>query len=92
MRHPAFVDAAGRLRTFDRVTVNPMWNRKFSTETYESPSRYVSLNRQEEVLPLEEAVVRLLEAEEGRAEADQALAETLRRLGLEVPHAHNGPA
>ena len=32
-------------------------------------------------------VVRLLEAEEERAEADRALAEILQKLGLEVPHA-----
>jgi type I restriction enzyme M protein len=34
------------------------------------------------VLPLEEAVVRLLEAEEDRAEADRALNEVLRTLGV----------
>jgi len=47
-----------------------------------SPSRYVSTNGKEEVLPLEEAVVRLLEAEEERAEADRALHEVLRTLGV----------
>jgi len=47
-----------------------------------SPSRYVAHNEVEEVLPLEEAVVRLREAEEARAEADRALAEVLRTLGL----------
>jgi len=47
-----------------------------------SPSRYVSTNGKEEVLPLEEAVVRLLEAEEERVEADRALNEVLTRLGL----------
>jgi len=47
-----------------------------------SPSRYVSTNGKEEVLPLEEAVVRLLEAEEERAEADRALNEVLVQLGL----------
>ncbi len=47
-----------------------------------SPSRYVSVNGKEEVLPLEEAVVRLLEAEEERAEADRALNEVLRTLGV----------
>ena len=45
-----------------------------------SPSRYVSTNGKEEVLPLEEAVVRLQEAEEERAEADRALNEVLRTL------------
>jgi len=47
-----------------------------------SPSRYVSTNGKEEVLPLEEAVVRLQEAEEERAEADRALNEVLRMLGV----------
>ena len=47
-----------------------------------SPSRYVAHNDQEEVLPLEEAVVRLREAEEERTEADQALREVLKTLGL----------
>ncbi len=47
-----------------------------------SPSRYVSTNGKEEVLPLEEAVVRLLGAEEERAEADRALNEVLRNLGV----------
>ena len=47
-----------------------------------SPSRYVSQNDEEEVLPLEEAVVRLREAEEERKEADWALAEVLQALGL----------
>jgi type I restriction enzyme M protein len=46
-----------------------------------SPSRYVSTNGKEEVLPLEEAVVRLQEAEEDRAEADRALNEVLQTLG-----------
>jgi len=48
-----------------------------------SPSRYVAQNDEEEVLPLEEAVVRLKEAEEERAEADRALREVLRVLGLD---------
>ncbi len=47
-----------------------------------SPSRYVSTNGQEDVLPLEEALVRLEEAEEERAEAAQALYEVLDALGL----------
>jgi len=47
-----------------------------------SPSRYVSTNGKEEVLPLEEAVVRLQEAEEDRAEADRTLNEVLRTLGV----------
>jgi len=47
-----------------------------------SPSRYVSTNNKEEVLPLEEAVVLLEEAEEERAEADRTLGEVLRQLGL----------
>ncbi len=36
VRHPAFKDNAGRLQTFDRVTVNPMWNQRFPVETYEN--------------------------------------------------------
>ena len=47
-----------------------------------SPSRYVAQNGGEEVLPLEEAVVLLQEAEEERREADAALQEVLRGLGL----------
>lgn len=48
-----------------------------------SPSRYVAGTEQEEVLPLEEAVVLLQEAEEEREEADRQLDEVLTRLGLE---------
>lgn len=48
-----------------------------------SPSRYVSSNEQEEVLPLEDAVVLLREAEEERAQADRALREVLRVLGVD---------
>lgn len=47
-----------------------------------SPSRYVSTNGGEEVLPLEEALVRLEEAEEERAEAERALQAVLQQLGL----------
>ncbi len=47
-----------------------------------SPSRYVSVDNQEEVLPLEEAVVLLKEAEEERAEADKALTEVLDQVGI----------
>jgi type I restriction enzyme M protein len=47
-----------------------------------SPSRYVSTNDNEQVLPLEEAVVLLEEAEEERAEVDKALYEVLVKLGL----------
>jgi type I restriction enzyme M protein len=47
-----------------------------------SPSRYVSTNGGEEVLPLEEALVRLEEAEEERAEAERALKEVIKILGL----------
>ncbi len=49
-----------------------------------SPSRYVASNDGEEVLPLEEAVVLLREAEEERAEADKALREVLAVLGLKI--------
>jgi type I restriction enzyme M protein len=47
-----------------------------------SPSRYVSTNGKEEVLPLEEAVVLLQEADEERTEADRKLNEVLARLGF----------
>jgi type I restriction enzyme M protein len=47
-----------------------------------SPSRYVASGEQEEVLPLEEAVVLLAEAEEERAEADRELDAVLAGLGL----------
>ena len=48
-----------------------------------SPSRYVSTGAEAEVLPLDEAVVLLAEAEEERAEADRALDEVLAKLGFE---------
>ena len=47
-----------------------------------SPSRYVATNGQEDVLPLDEAVVLLQEAEEERAEADRNLSKVLEQLGL----------
>jgi len=47
-----------------------------------SPSRYVATNDKEEILPLEEAVVLLREAEEERAQADKALTDVLERLGF----------
>ncbi|MDI3538250.1 MAG: type restriction enzyme protein [Bacillota bacterium] len=47
-----------------------------------SPSRYVAQNGGEELLPLEEALVRLQEAEEERAAADRELEEILKALGL----------
>lgn len=47
-----------------------------------SPGRYVAQNGGEEVLPLEEALVRLQEAEEVRAAADRELDEILKVLGL----------
>jgi type I restriction enzyme M protein len=36
MRRPAFTQADGSLRRFDRVTANPMWNQKFGATTYEN--------------------------------------------------------
>ena len=48
-----------------------------------SPSRYVATEGAEEVLPLEEAVVLLQEAEEERAEADRELDAVLAKLGFE---------
>jgi len=47
-----------------------------------SPSRYVASNGSEEVLPLEEALVLLRQAEEERAQADGQLQQVLSRLGL----------
>lgn len=49
-----------------------------------SPSRYVSQDGGEEVLPLEEALVLLKEAEEERKEADESLKEVLGILGLRI--------
>ncbi|HHY78850.1 MAG TPA: SAM-dependent DNA methyltransferase [Thermoanaerobacter sp.] len=47
-----------------------------------SPSRYVPQNGAEEVLLLEEAIVRLQEVEEERLNADRELEEVLKALGL----------
>ncbi len=47
-----------------------------------SPSRYVATDGAEEVLPAEEALVLLAEAEEERAEASRQLDEVLSKLGL----------
>jgi type I restriction enzyme M protein len=47
-----------------------------------SPSRYVSDNGKEEVLPLEEAVTLLKEAEEEKSDADKKLNEILNSLGF----------
>ena len=47
-----------------------------------SPSRYVSNNNKDEVLPLDEAVVLLAEAEEERQVADNELKAVLSKLGL----------
>jgi type I restriction enzyme M protein len=47
-----------------------------------SPSRYVATNGKEEVLPLDEAVVLLAEAEEERGEADRELDKVLTKLGF----------
>jgi type I restriction enzyme M protein len=35
MNRPAFTNADGSLRRFDKVTANPMWNQKFAITTYE---------------------------------------------------------
>ena len=47
-----------------------------------SPSRYISTGGEAEVLPLEEAVVLLAEAEEERKETDKKLDEVLAELGF----------
>jgi type I restriction enzyme M protein len=36
MHRPAFTEGEGRLRLFDIVTANPMWNQKFDSKTYEN--------------------------------------------------------
>jgi type I restriction enzyme M protein len=36
MRSPRFLDEEGRLRQFDKVTANPMWNQNFPTDVYEN--------------------------------------------------------
>ncbi len=51
-----------------------------------SPSRYVVIDDAEPVLPLEEALVLLRQAEEARAEADAALEGVLAQLGFERWH------
>ncbi len=48
-----------------------------------SPSRYVATNGTDDVLPLEDAVVLLAEAEEERAAADRELDRVLASLGFE---------
>jgi type I restriction enzyme M protein len=47
-----------------------------------SPSRFVSQSTTDDVLPLEEAVARLRQAETERQEADKALNAVLKSLGL----------
>lgn len=34
LQHPAFTDRSGRLRQFDLVTANPMWNQDFADTVY----------------------------------------------------------
>jgi type I restriction enzyme M protein len=36
MQRPAFTEGDGRLRRFDLVTANPMWNQRFDASTYEN--------------------------------------------------------
>lgn len=50
-----------------------------------SPSRYVTVDEQKEVLSLEDAVVLLVEAEEERCAADEELRAMLQALGLHAP-------
>jgi type I restriction enzyme M protein len=47
-----------------------------------SPSRYITVDGDEEVLPVEDAIVLLKEAEEERAAADREFDEAMGRLGL----------
>jgi type I restriction enzyme M protein len=51
-----------------------------------SPSRYVTVDGGEDVMPLEDAVVLLIEAEEERTTVDRALSEVLEGLGLQGWH------
>ena len=48
-----------------------------------SPSRYVSVGEQVEVLPLDEAVVELREAEEELDTSNRELEKVLKKLGLQ---------
>jgi type I restriction enzyme M protein len=50
-----------------------------------SPSRYVASNNKEEILPLDEAIVLLSEAEEERQTVDRELKDILNKLGLGKP-------
>jgi len=36
LRHPAYKDEEGRLKRFDLVVANPMWNQSFPKEVYEN--------------------------------------------------------
>ncbi|WP_457623377.1 N-6 DNA methylase [Persephonella sp.] len=50
-----------------------------------SPSRYITISEEEEVLPLEDAIVLVKEAEEERAKAEKEMKEILEdALGIEV--------
>lgn len=49
-----------------------------------SPSRYITQNGKEDILPLEDAIVLLKETEEERIEADIRLKEVLSTLGIEL--------
>jgi len=51
-----------------------------------SPSRYVAQNGEENMLPLEDAVVQLQEAEEERQKADEKLQKILEELGVWKDH------
>lgn len=50
-----------------------------------SPSRYVSKNHREEVLPLEDVLMELMEAEEERKEVDKRLWDVMAGLGVYKP-------
>ena len=49
-----------------------------------SPSRYVAQNGEDDMLPLEDAVVQLQEAEEEGSRADKKLKEVLEQMGLKI--------
>jgi type I restriction enzyme M protein len=49
-----------------------------------NPSRYVSMNSQEEAIPLDEAIVLLNEAREEQAKTDEQLKNILKKIGFEL--------
>jgi len=75
-------DTMGDWRASDQLSTIIKISDAVSNDFNLSPSRYVRADGQEEVLPLEEALVLLAEAEEERAAADEQLHKALHQLGL----------